>query len=115
MKSHLASLINAIVLIVLGSWAYLASDDPSLTALIPVFAGIILLLLFKGVRAGNRVAGHIAVVITLLILAGLVKPLMGALDRADDMAIARVGIMMLTSLYSLFIFVIEFVRIRRSK
>jgi hypothetical protein len=115
MKSHLSSLINAIALIVLGSWAYLASDDPSLTALIPVFAGIILLLLFKGVKAGNKVAGHIAVVITLLILAGLAKPLMGAMDRADDMAIARVGIMMLTSLYSLIIFIGEFIKVRRSK
>jgi hypothetical protein len=115
MKSHLASLINAIALIFLGSWAYLASDDPSVTALIPVFAGIILLLLYKGVKAGNKVSGHIAVVITLLILGGLVKPLMGALDRADDMAISRVGIMMLTSLYSLIIFVREFIRVRRAK
>ena len=115
MKSHLASLINAIVLILLGSWAYLASDDPSVTALIPVFAGIILLLLYKGVKAGNKVAGHIAVVITLLILAGLVKPLMGALERTDDMAISRVGIMMLSSLYSLIIFIKEFINLRRSK
>lgn len=115
MKSHLALLLNAILLILLGSWAYLASDDPSITALIPVFAGIILLLLFKGVKAGNKIAGHIAVVVTFLILAGLIKPLLGALDRADDMAISRVGIMMLSSLYSLIIFVREFIRVRRSK
>lgn len=115
MKSHLALLLNAVLLILLGSWAYLASDDPSITALIPVFAGIILLLLFKGVKAGNKIAGHIAVVVTFLILAGLIKPLLGALDRADDMAISRVGIMMLSSLYSLIIFVREFIRVRRSK
>lgn len=115
MKSHLANLINAFILIALGSWAYIASDDPSLTALIPVFAGIILLLLYKGIKAGNKTVGHIAVVITLLIMVGLVKPLLGALGRADDMAISRVGIMMLSGLYALIIFIREFIQVRRNK
>ena len=115
MKSHLANLINALILITLGSWAYFSSDSPSFTALIPVFAGIILLFLFRGIKAGNRVAGHIAVIITLMILIGLIKPLTGAVGRGDDMAIARVGIMMLTGIYALIIFVKEFFQVRKSK
>jgi len=115
MKSHTASLVNAILLILLGTWGYFSSDNPSFTALIPVIAGVILIFLNKGIRTSNKVVGHIAVLITLIILIGLVKPLTGSLERDDMMAILRVLIMMASTLFALIIFVREFIQLRKSK
>lgn len=112
-QPYLINFINAIVLVSLGSWGYFASDTPSPTALIPVIAGIILLLLTPGFRKGNRIIAHVAVIITFVILIGLIKPLTGAIGRSDIPAIARVVIMMLTSITAMILFVKSFIDARR--
>ncbi len=114
MKPYSINILNAIVLIVLGNWAYLSSETPSLTALIPVFAGVILLALTPWFRKGNRVVAHIAVVLTLLILIGLFKPLTGALGRSDIAAVVRVSIMMVSSLAAMIVFIMSFINARKS-
>ncbi|MBN1117049.1 MAG: hypothetical protein JXA77_07590 [Bacteroidales bacterium] len=115
LKPHLASLKNAIVLILFGLWGYLASDTPSLTALIPVFTGVVLVVLTPWFAKDNKVAAHIAVGLTLLILIGLIKPLTGAIARNDTAAIMRLIIMMFTSIYALTAFVVSFIRARFKK
>lgn len=114
MKPYLINLLNAIVLVTLGSWAYFTSDHPSATALIPVFAGIVLIAITPGFKRGNRVLAHIAVVLTLLILIGLIKPLTGSIGRSDGLAIARVSVMIITSLAAMIIFVKSFIDARRN-
>ncbi|MEM9648699.1 MAG: hypothetical protein AAF969_09465 [Bacteroidota bacterium] len=115
MKAHSASLINAILLVALSAWGYFSSDTPSLTALIPSFVGIALLLCNKGVKKENKIIAHIAVVLTLLILIGLVKPLLGAMERGDNMAISRVVVMLLSTVVALFFFIKSFVDARKSR
>jgi hypothetical protein len=115
MKPYLASLINAILLVALGGWAYLSSEDPSPTALIPVVTGIILLVLNPGVRKENKIQAHIAVVLTLLILIGLIRPLTGAIDRGDTLAIVRVGIMLLSTVFAMIFFIKGFIDARRRR
>jgi hypothetical protein len=114
MKPYQINLLNAILLIVLGSWAYLTSETPSFTALIPVLAGIILIAITPGFKSGNRILAHIAVVITFLILLGLVKPLTGAIGRSDNPAVARVMVMIISSLTAMVIFIKSFIDARRS-
>ena len=114
MKPYLVNLLNAIVLVVLGSWAYFASDTPSVTALIPVFAGIILIAVTPGLKRGNRIMAHVAVVLTFMILLGLTKPLTGAIQRSDDTGVVRVLIMIFTSLIALISFIRSFIKARRS-
>jgi hypothetical protein len=115
MKPYLINLFNATVLIALGSWAYITSDHPSVTALIPVIAGIVLIAITPGFKKGNRLLAHIAVVLTLLILTGLIKPLTGAIGRSDCLAIVRVSAMILTSLMAMIIFVKSFIDARRNR
>ena len=115
MKPHVASLINAFVLIVLGSWSYFGSDTRSLTALIPVFVGGILLLLNAGIKKENRVIAHIAVILTLLVFLGLFKPLIGAIDRDSTIGIFRVVLMLAFSLYALITFMQSFIQARKNK
>lgn len=115
MKAHVASLINAILLIVLGAWGYFASETPSTTALIPVIIGAVLLVLNGGIKKENKVIAHIAVLLTLLILLGLVMPLRGAIARADTAAIARVVIMILSTIMAMVYFVKSFIDARKSR
>ena len=114
MKPYLINLLNAIVLVALGSWAYFTSEHPSVTALIPVFAGIILIGITPWFKRGNRVLAHIAVVLTLLMLIGLIKPLTGSIGRSDGLAILRVSVMIITSLIAMIIFVKSFINARKN-
>lgn len=115
MKAHTASLINAVLLVVFGAWGYFGSATPSPTALIPVVFGVALLGLNKGVKNENKVIAHIAVLLTVFILFGLVKPLMGAMERNDSMAIFRVGAMIVSTIVAVIYFVKSFIDARKNR
>lgn len=105
MKLYVANLVNAVLLIALGAWAYFTSATPSVTTLIPVIAGIILFALQTGIKKGAKTFIYIGLALTAVILLGLVKPLMGALDRESTLALVRVVLMMLSSVIALFYFI----------
>ena len=109
------SLVNAVILIVIGLWGYFGAADPSKTAFIPVAFGAILLVLNSGLRKHNKVIAHIAVGLTLVILIGLIMPLKGAIGRSDNMAIYRVIVMMASCLLAMIVFVKSFIDARRNK
>ena len=88
MKPHKISLIHAIALVALGSFGAMSSE--SMTAWIPAVFGVLLLACNRGVKNENKVLAHVAVLLTLLIVIGLVKPLQGALGREDMAAAAAV-------------------------
>ena len=109
------SLLNAVVLIAFGLWGYFGSEDPSATAFIPVAAGGILLACNPGVHKKNKTIAHIAVLVTLLILLGLLMPLKGAVGRSDAMAITRVAVMLITTAWALYAFIQSFIEVRKQK
>ena len=113
MKSNIVNLVNAIVLILFGLWGYFTSDEPSVTAFIPVVFGIILISLNSGLKKENKISSHIIVVLTLLVLIGLVKPLLGTIERGDSIALIRVIIMIFTSTIAMVTFVKSFIDARR--
>ena len=113
MKAHKASAINAYTLIVMGGWGYFTTNAP--TALIPVFIGVILLVLNNGIKFDNKVMAHIAVVLTLLILVALVRPFMGNLNEGDTMGMVRVGLMLLTTAIAFVSFIQSFIAARKAK
>lgn len=115
MKPHTASLINAVTLIALSLWGYFSSETPSMTALIPTVIGVILLLINKGVKAENKMIAHIAVLLTLIILLGLVQAFTGAMGRSDSAAMARVGVMILTTIMAMIFFVKSFIDARKNR
>jgi len=110
-----ANLINSISLILFPLWAYFTSETPSITALIPTFIGAILLMCTAGIKNENKTIAHVAVVLTLLAVLGLIKPLTGAISRDDSIAIIRVGIMMSTSILAMIVFIQGFIRNRKEK
>tara|TARA_Y100000766_G_scaffold166885_1_gene143355 strand:+ start:1468 stop:1842 length:375 start_codon:yes stop_codon:yes gene_type:complete len=115
MKAHTASLINAILLIFLPLWGYLSSETPSITALIPAFIGVILLAMNYGVKKENKIIAHIAVLLTLVILFGLIKPLKGAIGRSDTLAIGRVLVMIISTVVAMIFFVKSFIDAKKRR
>lgn len=122
MKTFQANLINALTLIVMSLWSYLAYEatvdkpDPSLTALIPLFLGVILLLCNGGVKKENKTIAHVAVLVTLVaILGNATKPLMSAIENGRTLGIFRVSLMILTSTIAMITFVRSFIANRKRK
>lgn len=72
MKAASANLLNAIVLIAAGLYAYFVILTPegtrAPTALIPAAFGLLFLVFQKGVSNQNKIISHVAVVLTLLLL-----------------------------------------------
>lgn len=115
MRPFVANLIYGILLVGLSLWGYLVSESPSATAFIPIALGAILLLLTPGMKKENKIISHIVIILTLLVLGGLVKPLLGALGRDDAMAIARVLVMLGWGIVALIVYIKSFVDARKSK
>lgn len=115
MKPSSANILTAVVLIVMSAWAYLGSETPSFTALIPAFFGIIFLALSGPFKKENKVVAHIIVVLTLLVFISLFKPLTGVLAREDTLGIIRVGAMMLVSLLALVTYIKSFIAARKGR
>jgi hypothetical protein len=114
-RPNIISLINAALLIGLGSWGYIDSGREAFTALIPVFVGIILVVMNPGVKKENKIAAHIAVLLTLLILIGLIKPFIASLEREDLMATLRVGLMMASTVWAMVSFIQSFRAARKAR
>ena len=115
MKAHVVSLIHAVALIGLGGYGYLSSETPSVTALIPVVFGVLLLAMNNGVKKENKAIAHIAVLLTLLIIIGLIKPLTGAMGRGDSAAVARVATMLVLGVLAMVSFVRSFIAARKAR
>lgn len=114
-KPYAANLINALTLMVMSAWGYFDSLNPSMTALIPFIFGIVLLALNNGVRFESKAQAHVAVILTLLVFLALAMPLKGAIGRNDQIAVFRVGTMMVTSLFALITFINSFINARKAR
>jgi hypothetical protein len=115
MNAALASLINAIILISLGLYGYVSSTTPSITAIIPIFVGVLLFLINSGVKKENKMIAHLAVLLTLLILLGLIKPLLGATGRNDSMATFRIIAMMVSCVFAMVYFIKSFIEAKKRR
>ena len=114
MNATKANLLNSVILIVVGGWGYFDGDGKSLTALIPVIFGVVLLLCNNGIKNQNKVIAHIAVLATFICLVGLFMPLKGAVERGNDIAVGRVSAMIISSITALIFFIKSFIENRKA-
>jgi hypothetical protein len=115
MKIYLISMMNAFVLMTFGLWGYLASETPSLTSLIPVFAGALLLTFVEKLRYGSKSFLRLSLIFTALILIALVKPLTDALSLSDSNAIYRIGFMMVLCAITVGFFVRKYIKVNKKR
>tara|TARA_B100000941_G_scaffold170579_1_gene121525 strand:- start:86 stop:436 length:351 start_codon:yes stop_codon:yes gene_type:complete len=114
MNATKANLLNSVVLIAVGGWGYFDGDGKSITALIPVIFGVVLLLCYNGIKKQNKVIAHIAVLVTFICLIGLFMPLNGAIERGNGIAVGRVSAMIVSSLTALIFFIKSFIENRKA-
>lgn len=115
MNASTANQLNSFTLIIMGIWGAVATQLASPTALIPVVGGVILLLCSKGVAAENKMIAHIAVLITLILIIGIIKPFMGAISDGDTMGMLRTGAMILTGILAMIFFIKSFIDARKAR
>ncbi len=113
MSASKANLINSISLIVFGLWGYI--DSSSMTALIPVVIGFTLGAFNNGIKKGNKVIAHLAVLGTLIILIALIGMRLPKSIDQGGIGLFRVIAMILTSATALIYFVKSFIDNRKSK
>jgi hypothetical protein len=113
MKPHFINLVNAIILVVVGFWAYVEKSAP--TALIPVFMGGLLWLQTGKMRNGDKNAAHIAVAITLLTVIGLFMPLRRQMAADDAMGTIRTLMMLSSGFVALYAFIKSFMDARKER
>ena len=113
MNATKANFINSITLIIFGLWGYI--DSNSMTALIPVGIGFTLGGFTNGIKKGNKLVAHLAVLVTLIILLALIgMRLPKSLDQGG-IGLIRVILMILTSSTALVYFIKSFINNRRTK
>ena len=119
MKTHQANLLNSITLILMPLWAYLTFEgtvdkpEQSITAFIPLFFGVVLLLCNGGVKKENKIIAHIAVLVTLIALLGLTMPLKAAIADGTTLSVVRVAAMLLTGSLAMISFIKSFIAARK--
>ena len=113
------NLINAFTLILMPLWAYFTfeatpeKETLSLTAMIPLFFGVLLLLCNNGLKKENKFIAHIAVLVTFIAFLGLFMPLKAAITESRTLSIIRVSIMILTSCLAIATFIKSFIDARK--
>ena len=116
MKPFQINLINGIVLIAMGLWGYFsAGEDASPTAFIPVAFGALFLIATPLFKKGNKVIVHIIVLLTFLLIFALFMPFKGRMEAEDTIGMARVGLMILTSIVAMVIYVKSFIDARKAR
>ncbi len=121
MNTSKFNLLNSFCLILMPLWAYFSFEGSaeketlSITAMIPLFLGIILLICNAGLKKENKIIGHIAVFVTLIALIGLFMPLKAAITENRSLSIVRVSIMIVSSLLALISFIWSFIVARKNK
>ena len=121
MTTTRANLLNSLTLILMPLWAYLTFEgtiekpDQSLTAFIPLFFGVVLLLCNRGIKNENKIIAHIAVLVTLVAFLGLTMPLKAAIADGRTLSTIRVVIMMSTGIIAMYSFIQSFIRNRKEK
>ena len=113
LKPKKAALLNSLVLILVGIISYYY-NSASITALIPVFLGLVIFICYIFYEINNKVFAHIGVTFMLLALLGLFKPIMGSIARSDIYATLRIALMQLVSLYSMVCFIASFIEARKN-
>ena len=97
----------------MGLWGYFESS--SVTALIPVLFGFILIICSKGVKNQNKLIAHIAVLLTLIILLSLAGMRLPKSIESGGLGLFRVLCMIVTSTLAMIFFVRSFIDARRNK
>ena len=108
MNAQKANLINVVTMMVVSTWGYINTLTPSIIDLLPLLVAVVLLSLNNGIKFGLKGQINAATVITALVFLGLAKATYTAYENVDHDDVVRYGLMALTCLFSLILFIASF-------
>jgi hypothetical protein len=107
------TLINAIVLVALGLWGYLAKSEPTTDAtLIPMAFGLVFGIALPLYQEENRLISYLFLVLTLLLTIALWIPMVRAYQAEQTSELIRLSLMVLSCCLALFYYLVAFLRHR---
>ncbi len=116
---HIIAYINAIVLVIAGSYSFFSNPERPLTALIGPIVGIIIASMAPAMKKGNRVIAHILVGITFIfaIMTGVMAFNSGKIDDAEkrERRIIVFTLMSVASFGATGYYIARFVNIKKSQ
>lgn len=115
MTPPLASLINAITLILCAFWAYWAAGMGGWMPLLPAGFGLALIACHPGVKAENKIIAHIAVLLTFVMLGSALAHLWMAFGAGNSAAMLRLALMSATGILAMIYFIKSFRDARRAR
>ena len=121
MNARNENILNGLVLILMPLWAYLTFEgtaekpEQSVTALIPLILGVVLIACSSGIKKENKIIAHVAVLVTLIALLGLFMPLKSAIADGRSLSIFRVILMIITGIIAMISFIKSFIDARKNK
>ena len=107
MKPIQAIITNAIVLILLGLWGYIASPAYRPTELIPIVFGFFFLAAALPISRDNRIVEFILRILLFLLIIALILSLIRAIDTTSVGHILRISLMILATFYTFIVFIIK--------
>jgi hypothetical protein len=119
-KAHIVNLVYSILLIAIGIAGfllrYIEVGDYQFTALIPAFFGIVLLSMHKGIQNQNRIIAHLAVGLTTILFVLCIIMLIRNLTSNPFINRKSVifMIIILSSIFALYNYIIRFISIRKT-
>lgn len=102
MKTHHVNLLNGIVLIVIGLWAYATTTDETATALIPVAFGSLFVITVPPFRSGNPLTANILTLLSGLLIIALLLSLWRSIREDAGIPVFHLTVMLLSSSVAFF-------------
>lgn len=109
MKTHQVNLLNGIILIIVGLWAYALTTDES-TALIPVAFGSLFVITVPPFRSGNLLTANILTLLSGLLIIALLLSLWRNLQGNGGIPLFHL-IVMLISTSTAFVYLLRHRRV----
>jgi hypothetical protein len=95
MKSNQAALMNSIVLLVVGAWGFVANHFMVHTAIVPLGAGLLFLVLSKFLSNGQKGLLILMMVLSLSLFIAFMVPFKRNAEQGDVFGMLRLGIEMI--------------------
>lgn len=114
MKSQKIAFINAIVLLVIGFWGYAANNYSLHTAVVPISAGILLLILSKFLKKENPGLLIFVIVLSLLLFLAFLVPFQRNMEQSDYVGMLRLTIEMLVCAFAIVVYINNLIRLKKA-
>lgn len=101
MKTYQVNLLNGLILIIIGMWAYLTTSTDTATALIPVAFGSLFVITVPPFRSGNPLTANILTLLCALLIIALSMSLWRTIQEKQGFPILSLVIMLLSSCVAL--------------